>query len=929
MKPISILSAACVTFQLVADPGALDPAFDIGTGFEGSIHVLARQPDNKLVVGGAFSAVNLLARTNLTRLQADGTVDTSFLPAAHANNPVYALALQPDGKVLVGGAFTILNGTTRNRLGRLNADGSLDPTFNPGTGFNNSVVALAIQSDGKILVGGDFTAYNGTAQPYLVRLLSDGTLDATFAIGAGPNSSVWALALTPDGSILLGGAFTTVAGSPRARLARLLSSGALDPAFDPAEGPNSHVRTLLRQPDGHLLIGGWFTQVNGTPRSYLARLTPEGLLDHTLAIGTGANNTVESLTLQADGKILVGGQFTTFNNTPHNRLVRLLPEGAIDPAFATGTGANGTVRALWIQPDGDLLVGGDFTQFNGLDRNRLVRLQGPSSAPGGTLEFAAGSFSVLEGAGSATIEVLRLGATADAVSVTYATANGTASVADYTPASGILNFAAGQTSASFTVTVLDDAELENDETVLLSLSNPTGGAVLGSRPGAVLILVNDDTPQAPGILDPGYVRPGANGPVNVLVSTPEGKLVAGGDFTLLAGANRNRLARLQADGTVDTSFLPAAHANNPVYALALQPDGKVLVGGAFTILNGTTRNRLGRLNADGSLDPTFNPGTGFNNSVVALAIQSDGKILVGGDFTAYNGTAQPYLVRLLSDGTLDATFAIGAGPNSSVWALALTPDGSILLGGAFTTVAGSPRARLARLLSSGALDPAFDPAEGPNSHVRTLLRQPDGHLLIGGWFTQVNGTPRSYLARLTPEGLLDHTLAIGTGANNTVESLTLQADGKILVGGQFTTFNNTPHNRLVRLLPEGAIDPAFATGTGANGTVRALWIQPDGDLLVGGDFTQFNGLDRNRLVRLQGDASAPAAPLRFLQVALAGPQIELLIQATPGHTYRIEATVNFAAWTTATSGIVTASPFQVTIPHSGQPAQFFRGVSAP
>jgi uncharacterized delta-60 repeat protein len=151
-----------------------------------------------------------------------------------ANYAVRALALQPDGKLLIGGDFTTYNGTPRNLIARLNADGSLDASFNPGSGANFEVHALALQSDGKVLIGGTFTSYNGTPRNRIARLNADGSLDASFNPGTGANSSVYALALQPDGKLLIGGAFTAYAFTPRTRLARL---HAYEPYSTYCDGP--------------------------------------------------------------------------------------------------------------------------------------------------------------------------------------------------------------------------------------------------------------------------------------------------------------------------------------------------------------------------------------------------------------------------------------------------------------------------------------------------------------------------------------------------------------------------------------------------------------------------------------------------------------------------------------------------------------------
>ena len=129
-----------------------------------------------------------------------------------------ALALQPDGKILIGGAFLFFNGTARNRLARLNADGTLDLTFNPGSGANDFVSAIAVQPDGKIIIGGAFTIYNGSSRLRIARLNSDGSVDPTF--GGVPDDVVRAIVVQPDGKILIGGDFFLYNGSSRNHIVR-------------------------------------------------------------------------------------------------------------------------------------------------------------------------------------------------------------------------------------------------------------------------------------------------------------------------------------------------------------------------------------------------------------------------------------------------------------------------------------------------------------------------------------------------------------------------------------------------------------------------------------------------------------------------------------------------------------------------------------
>lgn len=239
-------------------------------------------------------------------------LDPAFTPNPNAD--VFALAAQPDGKILVGGNFTLIGGVARSRLARLNPDGTVDSTFNPSP--NTTVAALLVQPDGKILVGGGFTTIAGTTRVRLARLNPNGSLDSGFTAGA--DGSVYSLAVQADGKILIGGLFAIVNETPRSAIARLNADGSLDAAFNlnvtgVNVGTQQQLAAIVVQPDGKILLGGNFSQVAGQPRASLARVNPDGSLDSTFNIGTGSTSDVQTIVLQPDGKILIGGSFSLFS----------------------------------------------------------------------------------------------------------------------------------------------------------------------------------------------------------------------------------------------------------------------------------------------------------------------------------------------------------------------------------------------------------------------------------------------------------------------------------------------------------------------------------------------------------------------------------------------------------------------------------------
>jgi len=359
--------------------------------------------------------------------------------------------------------------------------------------------------------------------------------------------------------------------------------------------------------------------------------------------------------------------------------------------------------------------------------------------------------------------------------------------------------------------------------------------------------------QAPSV---DSLNPSVSSFVGQLGLQADGRILMAGGFTTVSNQSHARLARVGSDGSVETAF--TASAGDSVYALAVQADGKILLGGDFTSLCGQGRIAVGRLNTSGTLDTSFNchafdppPFTSVIARVQAILLQPDGKIILGGRISYNNGPYAGYVYRLNTNGTTDSSFSSASTSGGVVDSLALQSDGKVLVGGAFSLVNNTPRNRLARLNSDGSLDTGFDAALAPttDSWVLAIMVQPDQAILLGGQFTTVAGQPRTNLARLYPAGGLDPAFnSAGTGSSGSIYCLALQADGKILVGGLFSMLGGASHSRIGRLYPDGSLDTAFTAG--ANSDVYALAIQPDGKVLAGGYFTTLAGQPRPYVGRL-------------------------------------------------------------------------------
>lgn len=354
---------------------------------------------------------------------------------------------------------------------------------------------------------------------------------------------------------------------------------------------------------------------------------------------------------------------------------------------------------------------------------------------------------------------------------------------------------------------------------------------------------------------PDSFDPNANDTVRVMVVQPDKKILLGGIFTALspngtATVVRNHIARLNTDGTLDTAFNP--DANDRVYAIALQPDGKILVGGIFTNIGGQVRQRVARLDATTGAADAFDPTA--NNDVYSIALQPDGKILLGGGFTNVGGAPRNHIARL--DPVTGLADSFNPNANNSVVQIVLQGDGKILTSGAFSSIGGQSRNFMARLDSITGLADSVNP--NGNGVVFCIALQADGKIIAGGGFTNIGGQPRNSIARLDPAtGLAD---SFDPNANDGPTAIVVQTDGKILVGGLFNdhgtgipSIGGQPRNYIARLDPATGLADSF--NPAPNGAVRSIALQNNGSILIGGSFTTLraNGgvtITRNHIARL-------------------------------------------------------------------------------
>lgn len=404
---------------------------------------------------------------------------------------------------------------------------------------------------------------------------------------------------------------------------------------------------------------------------------------------------------------------------------------------------------------------------------------------------------------------------------------------------------------------------------------PVAGQVLQANPGD----------PRPGFNPPSAGSSLAGPPVSTVASATNGSFYIGGNFTSLVRSNNGttntnsaiRVARILADGAVDTGFDAGAGPNAEVRALLYSAaDAGLYIGGQFTSVAGVARTGLARLAvsktglADGALDPAFVPVfTGVQPPVVNEIVQQyDGKILVAGTFATVGGVASANLARLLTNGEVDPSF-IPPQPRGVVNAIALQPDGKILIAGSFAEVGGLPRRGLARLNRDGSVDPTFSVGSGAdggfNGTVFSVAVGLDNSIYAGGQFSSYNGqSVYNNLVKLSPTGELrsefNFAANLSSGINGPVRSLIVRPTGALFMSGNFSQIANsvlfpTPVavGRVAQMLPDGTVDMAFNPGSpGANNAVLDAATLANGDLVVVGSFTEYDGLARSGMAVLAG-----------------------------------------------------------------------------
>lgn len=847
-------------------PAYAQTADSFNPGADNSILALAVQTDGKIIMGGYFTnlaggAANYIGRVNL-----NASLDTNFV--ASADGLVTCLAIQPDGKVVVGGTFANLDGQACNGLGRLNADGTLDTTFSPSPdGF---VQCLAVQADGTIVVGGGFTMLNGQACAHLGRLNSDGSLDTGFT--PNPDDVVDTLAIQPNGAVVVGGAFLHLAGQNCNRLGRVLPNGTLDSSF--SASADKEVYVLAVQADGKILVGGTFALLDGKSRRNIGRLNVDGTLDTTF--NPGANNSVYSLALQTDGSILVGGLFSNLAGQACNYIGRLASTGTFDATFVPG--ASGNVGALGIQPDGKVLVGGAFTTLGGQSRVGIGRLNNTGSV---TQTLSSGGASVTWLRGGSGPEVWRTSFDVSPDGTNWVNlgagsriTNGWSVTGIVLPPNNILR-ARGFVADAF---VNGSGWFLDTISAPPAITTPPAGLATNAGSSAVFTVQASGTPVfsyqwrkgAANLSDGGNVS-GSQTPALTLTNLTGANA---GAYAVVVTSPFGSVTSVVANLVVVDPFIagqPAGRTNNAgtLASFSVLVDGASPLG--YQWRKGST-NLVAGGNVFGARSATLTLSNVLGGDAGAYSVVVSNQYGRATSLVANLAVIDPFIV------SQPASLGVDAG---QLAAFTVTVAASTPLRYQWykngTNVAGATAVTLAITNAQGTDIGSYDVVI-TNSYGKvtsSVAALAVNLATADSW----NPTASNYVYALAQQanskvlvgggfaslggqarlclGQLntDGTLDpyFNAGASNNVNALAIQSDGKVLVGGDFITLDGQVRRYLGRLNVDGTLDTAF--NPAANGPVLALALQSDGKILVGGQFTTLGGQARNYLARLNADGS--------------------------------------------------------------------------
>ncbi|HEV8543272.1 MAG TPA: hypothetical protein VGR78_12830 [Verrucomicrobiae bacterium] len=949
VQPDSKLVVLTPRLSRLNGDGTLDGSFapSSPSAFRGILPPpLALQEDGKILMMGETNRAVL-------RFNPAGTPDALFHSPLFDSPFANAILVQADGRILVGGSFRTVDGLARGGLVRLNPDGSLDANFNPAP---EAVYSLALQANGKILLAGPLESIGGQPVTNVARLNPDGTLDLSFpaAAFAGGILPGLPIALQKDGAVLAGIMTNLVRMvNPEKATESFTQEGSTLTWLRGGSSPEIFFARFQASLDGvtwmdlgagRRITGGW--QLQGATIPEGARLRMRGYV-------SGSSYYVDFLP-GAPGILAHPTDRTNNVNTAS--------------AFEVMAEGNGPLNFQWLK-NGFVLSGAlsstlVLSDVTGADAGGYSVIV--SNAEGASTSRVA-QLTVLDPVilkqpsavwlnGGKT---LTLNITAAGTGLSYEWKKDGQEIPGATSSTLLITNAGSVHTGSYQVlvkgtygTLQSDVAAVHVNFALPDAWNPNYEATLDFSPIQAVALQGNEmfvggffkTPDPPSRLNLVKLEPtgtvdlafapdpsgsALSDGVTTLTVVPNGQILVGGTFLRIAGKSQRYLARLQPDGTLDEQFKPVIDGiisgmYTNVAAIEVQPDGRILVAGNFSSVNGQRRPGVARLFSDGTLDDSFNPDT---NSVPpvswGLLPQPDGKIIVyGWD-----------LRRLNPDGTPDADFTQGI-VLSSFGNVFLLPDGKLFTDGP------------TRLNSNGTLDPGFTPAI--SGDLQAL--QADGKMIISHSFP--SPTANQYgLFRLNPDGIEDPSFS--PVLDNYVLVNTMQADGSFILGGRFATLAGEARPGLARLKNTEPATQSLAIGGGT-----ATWLRSGTSPEVTRTSFEFSADDYNwtdlgpgvriaggwQLGGLQLPAQGTLRARGFLKGSIyeatidipfrprlqttaynpGSAQITLNVSLASGNLTVLEVSPDLRQWMSLQTNLIGTQPFQLSLTNVSSPRAFYR-----
>lgn len=879
-------------------------AFNICSGANERIHQIIKNPtDAGIFIGGRFTSFKSSSLKGFQKLFPNGIIDTTFNQGTGFANTfgqviIFAIAVDLNGKIYVGGTFTSYNGTAANNIIRLNQDGSIDTAFVYGSGVDISVFAIQVDADNKVYITGGFSTYNGNSARGIIRLFENGSVDTIFNVGSGFDGDLSGRKFYLDNvnnRLYVVGDFNTYKGVNAQSIVCLNFDGSINGTFNSGTGFQGFANIandIIADANGKLYVAHGCTEYNGVSSNGIIRLNTNGTIDTAFNYGTGFNTDVNVLALDNNGKLYVGYDGTSYTGATNNFIIRLNPNGSKDTTFVNTTGFNAFVDAILVKPNNSILVGGNFTTWKGVRFNRLVAI-----TSGGTEITSTLCPTVIDADFSdicqTTINFTPISATTgyriyrSIDNITYSliatlTGSSHSTYVDTTAAPSILTYyrvdtydadftlesnidSGTRTFVSPTTNTITGTECTLNN--LLSWTNPstcnTGVRIFRSLDNVTFTQIASLGASVQSYNDfgltfnvPNYYKiatdfsqfsvayTGATSSKTTLFSAPSGVTVINqNSYSLDISWSLNTTCESQVllerrIGTGGTWTQITSLAN-----------GVELFSDYSLVNNVQYFYRVRVLSPNGQYSPyssevsftysAFFINNGFNNIVKTISFDTINQPTIGGSFTTYyNGTSANRIAGLRQIGTFNTTFNYGSGFNNEVTEVVFDPSISMFyVGGTFTTYKGVSCPKLVRIDLNGDIDNTFNSGLASVTTINKIVLASGGKIYVGGTFT-------NNIARLNSDGTIDGAFA--ASLNSTVQDLVLDGSGNVYVGGSFT-------NRVVKLFASnGTTDTSFNVGTGFNSTVYALAIDPvAGGIYIGGDFTSYSGSpNRVRYIRL-------------------------------------------------------------------------------